>query len=349
MHLKSNLLINKVLRFTLTPFVPIYWVMIFLKNYFYDYNFIKTKALGIPVISIGNLTLGGTGKTPLTIFIAQHLKRKGIRVGILSRGYKRKSKGTQLVTDGAKILAGYECYGDEAYLMSKKVKDVPIVVDKNRFRGGKYLVKQFNLDLIILDDGYQHRSLERSLDILLINCLDKTSNYKLFPLGNLREPLKNLTRANIIIKTKSNLKSDLKINFNKIIDRAQIDSFSCGFETYISSRFTNNQFIKTDLKNKRVLIICGIGDPLSFTKSVLNMNCNIVKQLNFNDHFNYNQSIWERVESLSIKLGAKYILTTEKDWIKIENLKINIPVIVLGLKVNFENSEAFYAILNKMT
>ena len=344
----NNLLINKILRIIVSPFAPIYWILIFLRNYFYDHGFAKVKSLGIPVISIGNLTLGGTGKTPMTIFIAQHFKSRGKKVGILSRGYKRESKGTKLVTDGVEILNDFKHYGDEPYLMAKKTKNIPIVVDKNRFRGGEYLINHFNLDLIILDDGYQHRSLKRNLDILLINNLDKKKNYKLFPLGNLREPLKNLKRADIIIKTKSNFKSNDQAYFDSVIKGAQIEHFSCKFETSISNRFTKPQFLKTDLTKKRSLIVTAIGDPLSFKKSVSFMKCKIVKQLNFKDHYNYSQGKWEKIEALCLKLNVEFILTTEKDWIKIENLKTKIPIIVFGLKIYFNNSEAFYNILENV-
>ena len=160
--------------------------------------------------------------------------------------------------------------------------------------------------------------------------------------------MKNLKRADIIIKTKSNLKSNNKNYFDKMIERVQIDSFSCEFETTISNRFTNPQFIKTDLTKKRVLIVTGIGDPLSFKKSVSFMKCKIVKQLNFKDHFNYNQSIMGKNRSFKLKLNVEFILTTEKDWIKIKNLKTKIPVIVFDLKVYFKNSEAFYNILNNI-
>ena len=165
-------------------------------------------------------------------------------------------------------------------------------------------------------NGYQHRSLKRDLNILLINCLDKKGSYKLFPFGNLREPLKNINRADIVIKTKSNLNLNNKSHLDQLIERINIDSYLCEFETYISNKFTNPKFIKTDLIRKRVLVVNGIGDPLSFTKSVSTMKCKIVKQLDFKDHFNYDQHIWDKIEELSLKLDVEFILTTEKDWIK---------------------------------
>ena len=165
--------------FTL-PIYIIYWTVIYIRNLFFDYGIFTVKKLPCKVISIGNLSLGGTGKTPMVIFLAKLLKEQGKKVAILSRGYRRQSKGTVLVTNGFSVPKdGYKRYGDEPFLISKVLTGVPVVVDKNRYRGGKFLIKKFQPQIILLDDGYQHRAIARDLDIVLINNREKKANYKL--------------------------------------------------------------------------------------------------------------------------------------------------------------------------
>ena len=166
---KTTLKNYKPFKVLLTPIAYIYQFIIFSRNRLFDLNLFKIRSLSKPVISIGNLTVGGTAKTPFTIFISKHLKKKGIKVGILSRGYGRRSTGTVVVSDGKKILNSLINSGDEPTLIAKKTSDIPIVVDSNRYRGGNYLISKYNPDIIILDDGFQHRSLKRDLDILLVN------------------------------------------------------------------------------------------------------------------------------------------------------------------------------------
>ena len=227
-----NKLLKKKFRFFLIPLKPIYWLLVLIRNIFYDLKIFKIYSLNKTVISIGNLTTGGTGKTPFTIFIAKYFIQQGIKVAILSRGYGRKSKGTIVVSNGINLINSYEKSGDEPYLIAKKLQNVPVVVDEKRYRGGKFLINNYNPDIIILDDGYQHRSLKRDLDILLINSLDKKTDHKLIPNGKLREPWKNIKRADLIIKTKSNL-IDRNIYLNKKIKQTKINTFIS--ESHISS------------------------------------------------------------------------------------------------------------------
>ena len=144
----------KLFKVLLTPIAYIYQFIIFSRNKLFDINLFRIRSLSKPVISVGNLTVGGTAKTPFTIFISKHLKNKGLKVGILSRGYGRKSTGTVVVSDGRKILNSLNNSGDEPTLIAKKTNDIPIVVDNNRYRGGNYLISEYNPDIIILDDGF---------------------------------------------------------------------------------------------------------------------------------------------------------------------------------------------------
>ncbi len=339
---------QKAFKVLISPIAYIYQFIIFSRNKLFDLNLFKIKSLDKPVISIGNLTIGGTAKTPFTIFISKHLKNKGIKVAILSRGYGRKSTGTVVVSDGKKILSSLIDSGDEPTLIAKKTTDIPIVVDNNRYRGGNYLISKYNPDIIILDDGFQHRSLKRNLDILLVNSLDKKEDHQLIPLGKLREPWKNYLRAHILIKTKSNL-IEKNHYLSKKINKTNKNIFISESHIKISNIFTNKNLTKINLLNKNVLSLTAIGDHKSFLTSIKKTGCNLIKVLNFRDHYNFNQKLWNKIEYSIQNLNVEFILTTEKDWVKIEPLKRKTSIIVFELNVTINREEEFIKILQKFT
>ena len=232
----------------------------------------------------------------------------------------------------------------QPYLIAKKLKNVPVVVDEKRHRGGKFLIKNYNPDIIILDDGYQYRALKRDLNILLINSLDIKEDHKLIPNGKLREPWKNYKRADLIVKTKSNLINNNTYLINKI-KNTKVNSIKAESHTIISKQFTEKSSKNVNLSNKNILIITAIGDQLSFIKSIKKTNCNIIKKINFKDHYRYTQRIWNKVEKLAKKLKIDFIITTEKDWIKIDPLTKTIPIIVFELNINLIDAKKFYKIL----
>ena len=178
------------IKYLLFPLAIIYRLIVFWRNVLYNYNFFISRKLPAKIISVGNITTGGTGKTPAVIFLTKHFLQKQQKVAILSRGYGRKTAGTQEVTNGKAIHGDWLNFGDEPCLMAKKLPGVPIVVDENRYRGGLYITEKFRPDIIILDDAFQHRALERDVDIVLVNGQDQKSTHKMFPYGLLREPIK---------------------------------------------------------------------------------------------------------------------------------------------------------------
>ncbi|MBT3664106.1 tetraacyldisaccharide 4'-kinase, partial [bacterium] len=169
------------------PLSILYGLVSTMRNYLYDANIIKPKHLVCKVISVGNITTGGSGKTPAVEFLAHYLKSIGKNVGIISRGYGRVSKDVVVVTDGITKPLTWGKYGDEAFLLSNKLDDIPIIVGRSKYQAGLKMVNNFNIDVIIVDDGFQHRSLYRDLDIVLINSKDTLMTHRLIPLGLLRE------------------------------------------------------------------------------------------------------------------------------------------------------------------
>ena len=181
--------------------VPYQWA-VRTRILFYNIGLLKTKRLPCPVISVGNITVGGTGKTPLVMLLARGLKERGIKIAILSRGYKRKKNSDSLVSDGQNLFLSPEAAGDEPYLMANALKGVPILVGKDRFMTGQMALERFGVRGLLLDDGYQHLHLHRDLNILLIDSNVGFGDGHLLPRGILREPLSHLQRADLFVLTK---------------------------------------------------------------------------------------------------------------------------------------------------
>jgi len=331
---------NTWLHYLLFPFSVLYRFSILFRNFCYDNNLLKTNQLPCNVISIGNISFGGTGKTPTVLYLCRMLQEnKKKDIAILSRGYKRNTHGTVLVSSGNGPLKNWQAVGDESYMMAQKTKNIPIVVDSNRYRGGKYLIKKFNTKIIILDDGFQHRSLSRNLDIVLINGGTKPSDYSYLTTNLIRETWSSLKRADTLILTK---KKPNPLLIKKIEEKKLL---------YINS--TLKSLIPYprgfDRKNK-ALLLSGIGNPKSFEKSARSHGCIIVGIKRFKDHYLYNKKSLLKIVQFAKNLKADYILTTEKDWVKIKPLKPDFLFVVLKIELNISEKDKIEDIIkNNLT
>ena len=307
------------IKYLLFPLAIIYRLIVFWRNVLYNYNFFISRKLPAKIISVGNITTGGTGKTPAVIFLTKHFLQKQQKVAILSRGYGRKTAGTQEVTNGEAIHGDWLNFGDEPCLMAKKLPGVPIVVDENRYRGGLYIIEKFRPDIIILDDAFQHRALERDVDIVLINGQDQKSNHKMFPYGLLREPTKNLKRANFIFLSKTNLNnpSPYLVELTKKVD---IPTYYSNFN--YSDLISPNGKKPKQNKELKVLALSGIGDTAGFHRMIKQQKyLRIVKTISYTDHHEYSQTDMEKVKREAQLNDIDIVVTTEKDMVKIEKLK----------------------------
>ena len=315
---------NKSIKYLLLPLALFYWGIVYWRNLFYSTGFFISKKLPTKVISIGNITTGGTGKTPAVIFLTKTLSEKGIKCAILSRGYGRKTAGTQLVTDGSKEVSDWRNFGDEPSLMAKSLPGIPIVVDSKRHRGGMFLIEKFKPDAIILDDAFQHRRLERDLDIVLINGKDKKTDLKLIPFGLLREPISSLKRADVLIFTKTNLIQPNDF-LKKTIRSAGKPCFSSTLEAEKAISFDGEPFLIKE--RTRIFALSAIADTKGFIATLKQLNVEIVDHFDFVDHYSYRQSDIENLEKHIKNLNVKVVLTTEKDMIKLA------PLDLLGMKI----------------
>lgn len=294
-----------------------------------------------PLISIGNLSLGGTGKTPFVIMLGKYLKEQNIKIGVIGKGYKRKGSGELLIFDGIEIKTDPENAGDEMYLIADKLK-VPVLVHNEKYLAAKSIENIFDLDCILLDDGFQHRKLHRNIDIVILD--EKTLNEPyLIPKGRLREPLSSLKRADVICLMDvayekystllNNFKESLIIECEKVLSDVR--------------HLINGSPLKNQI-NKEFLAISGIGNPESF-KNLLKENSISTKDIvSFSDHYNYTPKTIKYLISRCNKNNTKYILTTEKDAIKLKNYgelfaKYEIECYVVSIDVVIKhNIEKFF-------
>ena len=326
-------------KYFLFPVALFYWGLVFWRNLFYKLNIFIVHKVDCKVLSIGNLTLGGTGKTPMVVFFAIYLNSLGKKVAILSRGYGRATKGMVLVSKGdGNILCPWQDCGDEPYMLANKLKEVPVLVDENRYRGGIYLTENFNPDIIIMDDGFQHRALHRDLDIVLIDGGDNISQHRLLPYGKLREPWSNIIRADAIIITKKKPSALIK----RKIDETLLPQFYA--KSIPTIRYPNSFSSRTDV-DQNVFIISGLGNPSFFEKTVERLGYEICGIKNFPDHYHYERRDLNKIQLLMKESGASQILTTEKDWVKLKVFKTGITFGIIDIDIEVQDEKTLKEII----
>lgn len=318
---------SKFIYILLYPFYLIYLFIVIIRNILYNKKILPVTKLNCKIISIGNVSMGGTGKTPIVIELAKTLQQK-YNVAILSRGYGRRTKGMRLVTDGKTIATNWKDVGDEPALMTKKLSGVPIVVDESRIRGGKYLVNNYNPDILILDDAFQHQRIHRDVDIVLINT-NKPDSFTF-----LREPWASLKRAHLIFLTKS-ADTQKIASFKNRISRFDLPIFVS--KQKVGQFLINSDGERIQLKAdqiKDVLIFSGIADPKSFENTIKNLGFKVEKQLLFKDHYQYTNADMEKLEYIYKNSNADMILTTEKDLVKLP--KSNLPIHAVSVSLTIQ-------------
>jgi tetraacyldisaccharide 4'-kinase len=340
-------------RFLLFPLYLIsllYHFLIQLRYTLYKTGILKSYNLPCRVISIGNITMGGTGKTPTVIYLAQLFKGKGLKTAVLSRGYKGKSsEKIAVVSDGERILLSPEDAGDEPFLLSKALPGVPIIIGRDRVHSGRYAIERFSPEIVLLDDGFHHLKLRRDADILLIDLYYGFGNGHLLPRGVLREPLIHLNRAHLFLLTKRADSKDDQVIKNKIISfKPDAQIFFASYEIkYVTPLGEGKEIDRNHLKEKKVLALSGIANPHYFSYLLRQEGMSVIEEWRLPDHHCYTS---RDVSKLSAYLNrVDFIVTTAKDSTKMdkENFK-NLPILVLEIMLKIHDEQGFKKALFKL-
>ncbi len=340
-----NILENKFFQILLFPLSLLYGFVMRLRNFCYDHGLFQIRQIPTTkVISIGNISTGGTGKTPFAIFLANYLQEKGIRVAILSRGYRRKSKGTVIVSDGKSILADVAASGDEPYLMALNLTNVPIVCESDRVKGGLLIAEKFHSQVIILDDGFQHRRLHRNLDIVLFDASKLGENLRTLPAGNLREPISGIKRADLVCLTRIDQVDNInqkteklkKLYFGPIVLCRHVP------RNLISAK-KSEEVPLSQFRNKNIIAFSGIANPKSFKETLRSLQMKISDYFAFPDHYDYSISDIEKMKQSALKNRAEAIITTEKDFIRLLPFTEKLPenLYYLTIEIQLDRGKEF--------
>tara|TARA_B100001248_G_scaffold8265_1_gene5619 strand:- start:49 stop:957 length:909 start_codon:yes stop_codon:yes gene_type:complete len=301
--------------------------------------------LPVKVISVGNISLGGTGKTPAIVFFADHLIKSGKKVGIVSRGYGRKNRNIKVLIN-ADNNSKVEDYGDEPIFLSSRLRNIPVAVGADKLNAALQLIKKNKVDVLLFDDGFQTRKIYRDLDIVLLNALNGIKDYRMVPFGILREPVKFIGRADFVIFTKDNLinpESKVSHLIGKYINN------NVFYSSYKLEKIFSESS-KYNFNKDKVIAISGVGDPRSFELSLLKENVNILYHFKFRDHHNYDQTDINIIAKTLKTMNALSIVTTEKDYVKLKKLdisKINLKFFIV--KSNFYlNKQSTQKIFSKI-
>jgi tetraacyldisaccharide 4'-kinase len=315
----------------LYPLSVVYGIVVRARALLYSLNILPSYTLPRKVLSVGNITVGGTGKTPVTIFLAEFFRKNGKKVAILSRGYKGSARGVAVVSDGKEVLLGPDAAGDEPYLMAMRLKGVPVVTSADRVKGGKFIIGRFSPDVIILDDAFQHIRLKRDVNIALLDSAEGFGTGYLLPRGILREPVSALRRADFAL-VKGGPPNGREW---EALKRYSIPSM---FFTYKPSVIydidTGEELSVPSLAFKMATPVCGIANPFSFIDTLTGLGVKLGSPLVFPDHHAYGEKEINEIEKAAAATGV--VITTEKDGVKLKGMVKGAKVYALRIDAELD-------------
>jgi tetraacyldisaccharide 4'-kinase len=341
-----------ILRSTLFLLSQIFAGLVKTRRLLYDARILRDTTLGVQVIAIGNLTVGGTGKTPVVEKFARALKDEGRNVAILSRGYRSKppplSKRLidrllfrveitppRVVSDGKSLLLDSETAGDEPYMLASNLKDVVVLVDKDRVKSGRYAIEKFGCDILLLDDGFQYWKLRgRRKDVVLIDCQAPFGNEKLLPRGTLREPPSHLARAEVIFLTKSDGNTAELRRRIGALNSAAIIIECIHHPLYFEDVFTGERHGLDLVKARKIASLSGIAQPESFEHGLVRLGGDLVYSKRFADHHRFSQQEVLNAINRGKKRQAEIIVTTQKDAVRFPKLdRRDLPIYFMRVEI----------------
>jgi len=341
-----------VLRGLLFGLSKLFALAVKARRFLYDVRILRDSTIGVQVIAIGNLTVGGTGKTPVVEKFARELKDQGRNVAILSRGYRSKptplakrllnkalfreeKTPPRVVSDGKSLLLDSDTAGDEPYMLASNLKDVVVLVDKDRVKAGLYAIEKFGCDTLLLDDGFQYWKLRgRRHDVVLVDCQQPFGNEHLLPRGTLREPPSHLARARTVFITKSDGQTaDLRRRISQFNRDARV--VECVHQPlYFEDVFTGQRRGLDLLRDRRVASLSGIAQPESFESSLIQLGARLVYTKRFADHHRFTQQEVLNVINRSKKRQASMVITTQKDAVRFPKLdRRDLPVYFMRVEI----------------
>jgi tetraacyldisaccharide 4'-kinase len=309
------------------------------RNYLYDKGCLDIAHSSSFVISVGNLTWGGTGKTALTAQIAAQLISSGYRTAVISRGYGRKSKGFRIVSDGEGPILGWQNAGDEPYWIASHVSDLIVLVSEDRREALKFLEKD-PPHVILLDDGFQNRQIARDLDLVLVDVSEALLNQKVIPFGKLREPLDSIRRADALILTHSRMAQPETLEW--IASHITVPIFH---GNYVA--ISEDQGRSVEWSGKKVAAFCAVGAPHHFFRMLNDYGADIVFKKEFRDHHSYTRDNLEELQAGAIISGAEALITTQKDAVKIENSWLRLPIVIVKAELQLEEKATFFDLIQE--
>ncbi len=352
----------RMLLGVLNVFSHVFAAIVSIRYFFYNTGILKRFPLGIQVISIGNVTAGGTGKTPVTEIFARTLAAEGRKVAILSRGYRRKEAPllqrvfTQVidpplvVSDGKRILVDAATGGDEPYMLASNLPGVAVVVDRNRVKAGRYAIKRLGCDTLILDDGFQYQRLKHSVEVVLVDAGNPFGNGHMLPRGILREPARHLKRADIIFLTKCRGDvSAVREEIRRLNSKAEI--VECNHTPrLLRDVWSREEFPLDWLRGKTLCTLSGIASPKGFENSLRHLGAKVVWCERYADHHRYESDEILYALNRSADMGADALVTTEKDAVRFPRFETS-PVKCLYLRISIEilkGGKNFTDIINRI-
>lgn len=323
----------------LLPLSLFYQAGVQIRNRLYDNGILESQTVETPVISVGNISVGGTGKTPHVIFLVERLKslmgQRKIKTAVITRGYKGAARGTHVVSDGRKVISTPYFAGDEPVLIAESLPGTVVIKDKNRTRGARYAIDEAKSGILVLDDGFQHRRLNRDLDIVLLDAENPLGNRRTLPAGFLREPVSALSRADIVVLSKA------------VGTEAQLAERAERLAELISKPVVVTSMVPKcwrlchkaelhwveEVKGKRVLAFAGIAKPKSFFDMVESIGAEIAATLPLPDHCNYQKKYLDLIGSHFVTSRAEWIVTTGKDAVKLPGILSLLPIYYLDIGI----------------
>lgn len=317
----------------LRPLSPVYSKMMYAREKMYSSETIKSTHLDVPVISVGNLTMGGTGKTPLVIYLAEHLRQRQYRPAVISRGYKGKAEDSvNIVSDYQHIYLNSKQAGDEPRLIAESLPGVPVLTGKKRRYPCRHAVSALGCDILILDDGFQHLAVHRNIDIVLFNARKLKKDLRVFPGGELREGVDALNRCSCIVLT--GMSDEFEEDAMDFIEKLRVQGIEKPvFQTALGRpafhELQNGRAVDIDRTGRSYLGFCGIGNPERFKDYLLDHDIPVDFFRSFDDHHAYTQEDVEQLEFYAKQNGIGFLLTTEKDGVKLGTLTFSMPVFTI--------------------